>query len=235
VSTPDPLEHLLGNSALPTPLPIDPMPTLESWLADATRAKTALNPNAFALATVDEHGNAGVRIVLCKRLDVNLGSLVFFTNYTSPKARAIDARGRIAGSFFWDHQHRQARFEGQADRACAEESDAYFRSRPLLSRLGAWSSAQSQPLTTREELLTHLRETMRRFGVNEHDLATPSAKPDIPRPEHWGGYHVTLDRVELWVGGSGRLHDRARWSRTLARGGPGGWTPGAWTGTRLQP
>jgi pyridoxamine 5'-phosphate oxidase len=231
----DPLEHLLGRLGLPTPLPTDPMPTLKSWLDEATTSKSAPNPNALALATCDAQGRPSARIVLCKGMDVASGSIVFYTNYTSPKARAIEeGAGRIAGVFLWDHEGRQARIEGQALRASAEESDAYFRTRPLLSRLGAWSSEQSQPLAKRSDLLRQLHTTMQRFGVGVHHLAAPSMAPEIPRPPHWGGFRVTLDLVELWVGGDGRLHDRARWTRQLTRAA-GGWNPSPWSGTRLQP
>jgi len=229
----DPLEHLLGRLGLPTPLPVDPMPTLKAWLDEATRAKATPNPNALAIATVDAQGRPGTRIVLCKSMDPGNGSIVFYTNYTSPKAQAIEhgsAAGRVAGVFLWDHEGRQARIEGQAERASAEESDAYFRSRPLLSRLGAWSSEQSQPLAKRSDLLKQLHATMQRFGVGVHHLAAPALAPEIPRPPHWGGFRIMLDRVELWVGGDGRLHDRARWSRALTRG-----APSAWESTRLQP
>src|SRR5204863_8789413 len=112
------------------------------------------------------------------------------------------------------------------------ESDASFRSRPLESRIGAWSSEQSQRIASRKAMAQLVATAMQRFGVDPAALA--SAKPAIPRPPHWGGYRLYAQRIELWVSGSGRIHDRAAWTRSLSPA-PGGFAPSTWTSTRLQP
>jgi pyridoxamine 5'-phosphate oxidase len=229
ITLPDPLEELRSRMGLPTPLPDGPMPTLAAWLDDALRIKAQPNPNAMILATSSSSGCPSARVVLCKAIEVESASLVFFTNYTSRKACEIDANPRIACVFHWDHAGRQARIEGQAERVPDAESDEYFRSRALLSRLGAWASEQGQPLARRAELIDRVRATMKRFGVHLHHFALPAAAPEIPRPPHWGGYRVRIDTVELWLGGGGRLHDRGIWKRQ-----PGA-SPLAWTATRIQP
>jgi pyridoxamine 5'-phosphate oxidase len=220
---------LSAATALPEPLPSDPMPTFHAWFEDAMDAAHTPNPNAMALATVDADGRPSSRIVLCKSVDAERGQVTFFTNYLSDKARAIEHCSLVSLLFHWDDACRQARLDGYAVRTSESESDAYFATRPRTSRIGAWASEQSRPIPSREALLVRLHAALRRFGPAESD-------GPVPRPPHWGGYLVWIDRVELWVGGAGRIHDRARWTRDLvhdARGGPIG--AGAWTGTRLQP
>ncbi len=222
------IEHAIGRllslSGLPDPLPQDPMPTLLAWFAEARESAAYPDPNAMALATTDAQGRPAARIVLCRTLGAD-GSIVFYTNYTSPKARALESTGRAAVVFHWHAQGRQARAEGSVTRVSPEESDRYFASRDLLKRIGAWASDQSSPLASRAELLTRMSEVATRFGVSPAALLAGDDIP-IPRPPHWGGFRISLDRVELWVGGAGRLHDRAAWTRT---------TGGPWLGTRLQP
>lgn len=222
------LESLLELVGLPTPLPDDPLPTLARWLDEARTAARVPNPDAFTLATVGPEGRPSARVVLCKGIDPAEGSILFFTNYHSRKAAELDANPRAAGVFHWDHAGRQARFEGSVTRASDRVSDHYFATRPLLSRLGAWASQQSRPLASRTDLLRSIRQTMDRFGVSALDLLANRQGPPIPRPPHWGGYVIHLDAVELWVGGSGRLHDRARWQRSLN-------PPTPWSAQRLQP
>jgi pyridoxamine 5'-phosphate oxidase len=114
-----------------------------------------------------------------------------------------------------------------------KESDDYFRTRSLLSRLGAWASEQGRPLGGRAELIAKVRDAMRRFGVGAHHLVLPQGAPDIPRPPFWGGYRVHASMVELWIGGGARLHDRAVWNRSVD---PATDRPSsAWTSTRIQP
>lgn len=225
----DPLEELRSRIGLPTPLPADPMPLLARWLEEARRAKDQPNPDAMILATASSSGAPSARVVLCKAIEVESASMVFFTNYTSRKATEIEANPRIACVFHWDHAGRQARIEGRVERIAAAESDAYFRSRPLLSRLSAWASEQGRPLERRGELVDRVRAVMKRFGVGIHHFALPATAPDIPRPEHWGGYRIDAEAVELWLGGGGRLHDRAIWKRE-----PGA-SPRLWKATRIQP
>jgi pyridoxamine 5'-phosphate oxidase len=229
----DPLEELRSRIGLPSPLPADPFPLLAAWADDARNSKHTPNPDAMVLATATPDGAPSARVVLCKAIEVETGSIVFYTHYTSKKATDISANPRAACVFHWDHAGRQARASGVVERVSVQESDAYFRSRPLLSRLGAWASEQGRPLHRRTDLIERVRDVMRRFGVGPHHFVLPATAPDIPRPDSWGGYRMTADRVELWLGGGGRLHDRAVWVRSLnpaesvARS--------AWASTRIQP
>jgi pyridoxamine 5'-phosphate oxidase len=219
---------------LPEPLPAEPFGLLAEWYDEAHRRRIQPNPNAMSLATVDPDGRPSSRIVLCKDLVPAEGGVVFYTNYDSRKGRALEANPWAALLFHWDGMDRQARIEGRVVRVSPEESDAYFASRPWESRIGAWASDQSRPLASRHELLQRVIEVMHRYGI---DPPRPTAAGDavhIRRPPHWGGYRVIADRVELWVSGMGRIHDRAEWSRPLTdeggvpRGGP-------WRSTRLCP
>jgi pyridoxamine 5'-phosphate oxidase len=142
----------------------------------------------------------------------------------------------------WDALHRQVRVEGTVLKAPAADSDAYFASRPWPSRLGAWASAQSQPIGSRKELHTALARMAERFGTPVPDSAGAGTALDypIPRPPHWGGFHLWADSVELWVEGDARIHDRARWTRNLtsrvdANSGTTQVDAGPWAATRLQP
>lgn len=214
-------------AGLPDPLPADPMPTLAAWLAEAEKHKRVPNPNAIALATCTPDGWPSVRMVLCKALEPEFGSVVFFTNYQSRKGGDLAANPRAACVFHFDHWDRQARIEGVVERVSDAESDAYFASRPLLSRVGAWASAQSRPLDHRVDLLKQVEAVMERFGLGWLSMTTGKTDKEIPRPEHWGGFRLRAQRVELWQGVAGRLHDRGEW----ARDGSGA----AWRARRLQP
>ena len=222
------LTDWLGRLAglLPDPLPDDPVPLLNDWMTEATAAAATPNPNAMVLSTVRDGAPAG-RVVLCKSIDLERGALVFFTNGQSPKGREIERAPRVAATFHWDHAGRQARVEGEAGPVDASESDAYFASRPLLSRLGAWASEQSEPLERRGDLVRSLAAVMRRFDVGVTDLAAERSGVVIPRPPHWGGYRIVATKLELWVSVRGRLHDRACWARDAP--------DRPWSGTRLQP
>lgn len=242
--TPSPLDQsdsvsLGADPHLPDPLPADPFPLFHQWFQDAREGKVQPNPNAFTLATIDPDGRPSARVVLCKGLSLPSGYVVFYTNRLGRKGRALEANPRAAAVFHWDDLDRQARMEGLVTRSPEEESDAYFNSRPWISRLGAWASNQSEPVEGRAALKTQLDEVFRRFGLNPNNPPARDAQITIPRPPHWGGYRLWADRVELWVGGTGRLHDRARWSREVRMvTGPAGSTcevsPG-WVRSRLQP
>ncbi|MBX3404072.1 MAG: pyridoxamine 5'-phosphate oxidase [Phycisphaeraceae bacterium] len=225
----DPLAELRSRIGLPTPLPATPMPLLAAWFEDAQRTKDQPNTNAMILATATASAVPSARVVLCKAIETDSASLVFYTNYTSRKACEIEANPRVACVFHWDSAGRQARLEGRAERVSEAESDAYFRSRPLLSRLGAWASEQGRPLDRRADLVDRVRAVMKRFGVGLHHFAVSRGCPEVPRPPHWGGYRVHAAAVELWLGGGGRLNDRAVWKREAGTGGP------AWNVTRIQP
>jgi pyridoxamine 5'-phosphate oxidase len=222
---------------LPDPLPGNPLIVAAQWLAQARQDAAQPNPDAMVLATVDGRGYPSARVVLCKDIDTQLGGIVFYTNYRSRKGRELEANRRAAAVFHWDHRHRQVRIEGLAEPLSDEESDAYFRTRAWQSRLGAWASEQSQPVESREMLGRSVTAAARRFGIpyegpgraEPEDVAV-----EVPRPPHWGGYRLRADAVELWVEGEFRIHDRARWTRSLADGNRGD-SGAPWSVTRLQP
>ncbi|MCH7791553.1 MAG: pyridoxamine 5'-phosphate oxidase [Planctomycetes bacterium] len=217
---------------LPDPLPTDPMRLFADWFEQALGDPRQPNPASMYLATADADGCPTVRTLLCKHIELDPGYIVFYTNYQSRKAADLDANPRAAALFHWDHVHRQVRAEGRVVRSPDEESDAYFKSRALLSQLGAWASDQSRPIESQEALMLRLADAVARFGVTVEQLADPTARAGgIPRPPHWGGYRLYIERLELWVGAQGRLHDRAVWSRTLSAD----LSPSPWSATRLQP
>jgi pyridoxamine 5'-phosphate oxidase len=216
-----------GMQLLPEKLPPEPLEVVARWLAEAFEAASQPNPNSMVLATIDAHGAPSARVVLCKDIRTQPGYVTFFTNYRSRKGRELAKNPRAAAVMHWDALGRQVRLEGLVTRASAADSDAYFSSRPWQSRLGAWASAQSEPIDSHAQLVQAFEHAAQRFG-------TPSPAIVIPRPPHWGGYHLWIDAVELWVEGPARLHDRARWQRDLARREVG-FDAGPWRATRLQP
>lgn len=224
---------------LPDPLPPDPLVVAAEWLREAWTLRAQPNPNAMVLATADAAAQPSARVVLCKDIVVDPGYVRFYTNYQSRKGREIEANPRAAIVMHWDAMHRQVRIEGRLDVAPAPESDAYFASRPWQRRVGAWASAQSEPVASRAELVAAVATTAARLGVPvpgpEHE-ADPGVF--IPRPPHWGGYHLWAQSVELWVEGESRIHDRARYTRTLRAASARAaftFSAGTWRATRLQP
>jgi pyridoxamine 5'-phosphate oxidase len=151
--------------------------------------------NAMALSTVTSEGKPSSRIVLLKGYDEQ--GFIFFTNYSSDKGQQINQNHFAALLFFWKELERQIRIEGVVSKVSDEESDAYFNSRPLGSRLGAWASPQSQKIADREVLNKELMKFTEQFD-----------QENIPRPAHWGGYRVKPTKIEFWQGRSNRLHDR---------------------------
>jgi pyridoxamine 5'-phosphate oxidase len=226
----------LYNDLLPDPLPTEPMALASAWLATALAARQQPNPDAMVLATASASGQPSARIVLCKDFDVEDGRVSFVTNYDSRKGREIAENARVALVFHWDHAHRQVRIEGIVVKAPENQSDEYFASRNWQRRIGAWASAQSQPLGSREQLNAAVRAAADRFGVPHPTLENINSTPPaaIPRPSFWGGYHVWANSVELWVEGAARVHERARWTRSLATAGAG-FVAGPWSAMRLQP
>ncbi len=196
-----------------------------TWFDEACLEKASPNPHAMTLCTASPDGVPNGRIVLCKGIDAAAARIRFFTNYTSPKARDLEANPRAALVFHWDHVQRQVRMQGTIARLTAAESDEYFNSRPVLSRLGAWASDQSRPIESHEALMEKVAAAAAKLEVPAAALLGEE-DANIPRPAHWGGYGFTITRMEVWIGAEGRLHDRAAWVRS-----GGAWSPP----TRLQP
>jgi pyridoxamine 5'-phosphate oxidase len=171
----------------------DPLRQFQSWLDHAIKAELP-EPNAMTLATVGADGRPSTRVVLIKGVDER--GLVWYTNYESRKGRELAHNPHAALQFHWVELERVVRIEGRVEFASAEESDRYYASRPLDSRIGAWASPQSQPIASRAVLVTSAAKVAARHGLH------PS------RPPHWGGYRLMPDRWEFWQGRRSRLHDR---------------------------
>ena len=227
----------LWTETLPEPLPDNPLAVVAKWLAQARQDAAQPNPDAMVLATADERGFPSARVVLCKEVDCRQGSVVFYSNYRSRKGRELEANRRAAVVFHWDHRHRQVRIEGRVEPTSEAQSDAYFESRAWQSRLGSWASEQSEPVASRQVLTSQVAAAAARFGIAYGGPGSPEPERidvELPRPPHWGGYRLYADAVELWVEGEFRIHDRARWTRTLSdRPGVGASPP--WRAVRLQP
>jgi pyridoxamine 5'-phosphate oxidase len=178
---------------------------------DEAMASQVREANAMTVATADADGRPGARTVLLKGYDER--GFVFFTNYASRKGRELAANARACLLFFWPELERQVRIDGTVERAGEQESDEYYRSRPLASRIGAWASPQSEVISSKAWLLARAAEMGLRHGVS------PS------RPPHWGGYRVIPSAVEFWQGRPSRLHDRLLYTRT----------PTGWERARLAP
>jgi pyridoxamine 5'-phosphate oxidase len=176
----------------------DPFQLARDWLAEA-EAQEPNDPNAIALATVDEAGMPNVRMVLLKEIEAD--AFVFYTNYGSRKGQEIAASGKAAFVLHWKSLRRQIRVRGTTEREEGPQADAYFASRSLKSRLGAWASQQSQPLSSREALMAEAAKV----GLTKG--------PNPPRPPFWGGIRIRPVEIEFWADGAFRLHDRFRWSR----------------------
>src|ERR1700730_5847659 len=169
---------------LPDPLPETPLCIAAQWLAQAQADAAQPNPNSMVLATVDGRGYPSARVVLCKEIDTHQGCVVFYTNYRSRKGRELEANRRAAVVFHWDHRHRQVRAEGEVECLSEAENDAYFRTRPWQSRLGAWASDQSQPVESRQVLERGVAAMARRFGIPYEGPGTPEPDDvavDVPR------------------------------------------------------
>ena len=205
---------------LPEFLPDDPLPLVQTWLAEASAA--ARNATAMTLATVTADGRPAARMVICRGFDARAGWLVFYTDRESDKGADLRAHPRAALVFHWDAFERQVRIDGPVTTAPDADSDRYWATRPPEARAAAAASRQSHPLASRAELLARVAEEAERSGE------------EAARPPRWGGYRVWAERVELWVGQPARVHDRARWSRELTPAG-GGYAGGPWRATRLMP
>ncbi len=188
----------------------DPMKQFDRWLSQAIAAQVP-EPTAMTLATVDSRGRPAGRVVLLK--EAGAAGFVFFTNYDSRKGREIACHPYAALTFMWKELERQVRIEGTVEKVSAQDSDAYFATRPLGSRIGAWASPQSDVLPSRDWLEKRWVQLAKEHGANP------------PRPPHWGGYRVTPEFLEFWQGRESRLHDRIAYTRTAD----------AWKIARLAP
>ena len=177
----------------------DPIAEFARWFAEAQAAEVE-EPNAMVLATATPGGAPSARVVLLKGFDER--GFVFFTDYRSRKGAELEANPRAALVLHWSELERQVRISGEVTRTSMEESETYYRSRPLGSRLGAWVSHQSLAIPSREVLEDGLREVERRFAGGE-----------VPLPPYWGGYRVKPEAIEFWQGRENRLHDRIRYQR----------------------
>jgi pyridoxamine 5'-phosphate oxidase len=186
--------------------PADPVALLGTWLERAREETDLPNPNAMTLATADADGRPSARIVLLKGLDAR--GAVFFTNRTSRKGHDLAANPRAALVFHWDRLGLQVRIEGAVTVVADEESDEYFATRPRVAQVGAWASDQSRPIESRAALEARVEQFEVRF-----------AHRDVPRPPHWGGYRVSLGRIEFWRSSEHRIHDRVVYEAD----GSGGW------------
>ncbi|MEP3332925.1 pyridoxamine 5'-phosphate oxidase [Sedimentitalea sp.] len=176
----------------------DPFAIAQRWLTEA-QASEPNDPNAIALSTVDADGLPNVRMVLLKEIEP--AAFVFYTNYESQKAQELDGAGKAAFVVHWKSLRRQIRVRGTISREDGPQADAYFASRSLKSRLGAWASRQSQPLNSRATLMAEVAKVTAQHGTN------PS------RPPFWGGYRLVPSHIEFWADGAFRLHDRFLWQR----------------------
>jgi pyridoxamine 5'-phosphate oxidase len=188
----------------------DPLAQFGLWLQQALDSELP-EPNAMTLATVGAEGRPSTRVVLIKGFDAR--GIVWYTNYESRKGRELAANAFAALQFHWVELERVVRIEGRVERSSTEESDAYFASRPLDSRIGAWASPQSEVIASRAVLVANVARVGARY------LLSP------PRPPYWGGFRLVPDRWEFWQGRRSRLHDRLRYRLDA----------GAWVRERLAP
>ncbi len=190
----------------------DPFQIARDWLAEAERHEIN-DANAIALASVDDQGMPDVRMVLLKEIEPD--GFVFYTNYDSAKGRQLRASGKAAFVMHWKSLRRQIRVRGRVEKEDGAKADSYYASRALTSRLGAWASRQSQPLSSRARLMADVARMTARHG------------PNPARPPFWGGFRIIPHEIEFWADGEFRLHDRFRWSRADEAS--------PWAVTRLYP
>ena len=191
----------------------DPIEQFRLWFGQALETQVE-EPTAMVLATATADGVPSARVVLLKAVEPE--GFVFYTDYRSQKGRELEANPHAALVFFWPELERQVRVTGTVVKVSAEASDAYYRSRPIGSRLGAWASRQSEVLPSRDELEARVAEVTARF----------QGEVDVPRPPYWGGFRVEPRSIEFWQGRPSRLHDRIRYTIR---------PDGSWAIERLSP
>ncbi|MBX7095872.1 MAG: pyridoxamine 5'-phosphate oxidase [Flavobacteriales bacterium] len=192
-------------------VPENPYQLFEQWFEDAVGSEI-LDPYAMMISTADEHQQPSSRVVYMR--DISESGIIFYTNYLSHKGHDLSVNHKISALFFWVELERQIRIEGIAEPVSPEISDAYFASRPRESQIGAWASAQSSEIESREELERLVLEYTEKFKDQE-----------VPRPPHWGGYLIRPEKFEFWQGRPSRLHDRITFKRDA----------GTWQRKRLAP
>ncbi len=189
----------------------DPFSQFETWMNEALAAEVN-EPTAMTLSTVGSDNRPSSRVVLLKGFDAD--GFVFFTNYNSRKGRQLQENPFAAINFFWPELERQVNISGSASKVSPEESDEYFDSRPLTSRVGAWASDQSEKIDSRTVIMTKAAKLLVKYAIGR-----------VPRPPHWGGFRLVPDRIEFWQGRPSRLHDRICYERN----------GDAWDISRLSP
>lgn len=235
------------SQGIPSASALDPSPISQfsAWFAAASKDPSVIEPEAMSVSTVSSTGIPSTRVVLLKRVDET--GWVFFTNYDSRKGRELFPNGVDGGpggyasiAFYWRPLHLSVRIVGRAEKVSAEETKEYYDSRPVGSRIGAWASQQSTPLSGREELEEAVKEVERKYGVQEGSstasgvdvgpagTAATDGDKEIPVPPFWGGVRIVPFEVEFWAGRPSRLHDRFRYTRAEGSGGE-------WEITRLAP
>jgi pyridoxamine 5'-phosphate oxidase len=195
----------------------DPYALARAWLAEAEKTEPK-DANAVALATVDKTGLPNVRMVLLKEIEISQtrGGFVFYTNFESAKGRELESTMKAAMVLHWKSLDRQVRLRGPVEKVTDRQADEYYHSRAYQSRIGAWASRQSRPLSSRRALLAEVAKV----------AAKHPTRP--PRPPHWGGFRIRPVEIEFWANGDFRLHDRFRWTRMKP-------DTDAWTVQRLNP
>lgn len=195
----------------------DPYALAQEWLAEARKTEPQ-DANAVALSTVDSNGLPNARMVLLKEIETGQtdGGFVFYTNFESAKGHELDGASKAAMVFHWKSLDRQLRLRGPVERVSDQQADAYYHSRAYQSRIGAWASKQSRPLSSRRSLMAQVAKLAAKYPLNP------------PRPPHWGGFRIRPIEIEFWCDGDFRLHDRFRWTRMKP-------DTDAWSVQRLNP